>query len=204
MNQKLTNQFGINIGAAILAGGKSTRFNGQNKALINVLGGSILDRNIITLQSIFKEIHIISNTNADFIYTGIPVFKDIFENKGPLGGIYSALLHSGCEAVFIFSCDMPFLSKNLIKNIIINFTKSNSQILIPQIFHKIEPLHAIYSTSILPILENYIKSAVDYKIRLFFPKVSTSYLALDNSQENQKAFLNINSPDDLSSIASFF
>ncbi len=196
----MTKLYPIKTGAAILAGGKSTRFDGQNKALIKVSGETILERNIQILRSLFDEIHIISNKTEEFEHIGIPVFADDIDNIGPLGGIYTALLHSNCEAVFVFSCDMPFLSEDMIKNIIAHFTKNRSQILIPQIHNKIEPLHAIYATSILSVLENYIKNTSKYKIRLFFPMVSTSYLQLEDSEENHKAFLNINSFDDYAAI----
>jgi len=190
----------MKIGASILAGGKSTRFNGENKALINFSGKSILDRNIDTLQAFFDEIHIISKIAEDYAYSGIPVFADVYDNIGPLGGIYTALLNSKCKAVFIFSCDMPFLSVNIIKNTISRFLDNDCQILIPRILNKIEPLHAVYSTSLITSLENHIKTTSEYKIRLFFPKVNTLYIEFENSKENQKAFLNINSPDDLKSI----
>lgn len=92
---------------------------------------------------------------------------------------------------------MPYLSAEMIKKIINHFINNDYDILIPQILNKIEPLHAIYSKKILTNLENHIKSTDQYKIRLFFQKVYTSYILLENSEENQKAFLNINSPDDL-------
>ncbi len=193
----------MKFGAAILAGGKSTRFEGQNKALITVFGETILNRNIQTLQTLFDETHIVSNKANDFLNTGLPVFADVFKEIGPLGGIYTALMHSNCEAVFIFSCDMPFLSAELIKKIMEDFSKKDTQILIPQILNKIEPLHAIYSTTILQTLKNHIINTEEYKIRLFFPKVQTSYLALENTKENQKAFLNINSANDIKSIEAF-
>ncbi|MFZ4412320.1 MAG: molybdenum cofactor guanylyltransferase [Bacteroidales bacterium] len=193
----------MKFGAAIIAGGKSTRFEGQNKALISVLGETILNRNIQTLQTLFEEIHIVSNNASDFLYTGIPVFSDVFKEIGPLGGIYTALMYSNCEAVFIFSCDMPFLSAELIKEIMLDFTKKDTQILIPQILNKIEPLHAIYSSTVLQTLKEYLINTEEYKIRLFFPKVHTSYLALENSKENQKAFLNMNAATDIKSIEDF-
>ncbi len=186
-----------NIGAAILAGGQSTRYFGKNKALLKIIDQTILERNIITLGPIFKEIHLISNHSTDFEQYKLPVFKDRYNNIGPLGGIFTALFHSNSKAIFVFSCDMPFLSSDLINDILVFFTGNNFDIVIPQINDKIEPMHSIYSKNILPLLEEHIKHTDNYKIRQFFNKVSTSYLQIENTTVNQKAFLNVNSPKDL-------
>lgn len=185
-----------NIGAAILAGGKSTRYNGTNKALLKISNETILERNIATLSPLFKEIHIISNHPEEFTQYNIPVFTDVYKDIGPLGGIFTALQHTHCEAVFVFSCDMPFLSSELIKDVQDFFTGNNFDIVIPQLLEKIEPLHAIYSKEILLLLHEHIKGTDNYKIRLFFGKVHTAYYSIQNTEANKKVFLNINSPED--------
>jgi molybdopterin-guanine dinucleotide biosynthesis protein A len=185
-----------NIGAAILAGGKSTRYNGTNKALLKISDETILERNIAILSPLFKEIHIISNRPEDFTHYNLPVFADMYKDIGPLGGIFTALHHTDCEAAFVFSCDMPFLSSEVILDIQDFFTGNSFDIVIPQLLEKIEPLHAIYSKDILPLMEEHIKGTDNYKIRLFFNKVSTSYLSLENTEKNRRAFLNINTSED--------
>lgn len=186
----------INIGAAILAGGNSTRYQGANKALLKISKETILERNVATLEPMFEEIHIISNRPEEFKHHNIPVFKDVFRDIGPLGGIYTALHYTQCDAVFVFSCDMPFLSSGLIQHIQDYFNKNLFAIVIPQLLEKIEPLHAVYSKDILPLLEEHIRSTDNYKIRLFFNKVNTSYIPIENTETNKKAFININTPED--------
>lgn len=189
-----------NIGAAILAGGNSTRYQGANKALLKISNETILERNIATLKPLFKEIHIISNRSEEFSQYNIPLFNDVYKDIGPLGGIFTALHYTHCDAVFIFSCDMPFLSSQLIHDIKCHFSENKFDVVIPQLLDKIEPLHAIYSKSTLPILEGHIKGTNNYKIRLFFNKVNTFYLPIENTEINKKGLANVNTPEDYRAI----
>jgi molybdopterin-guanine dinucleotide biosynthesis protein A len=185
------------VGSAILAGGNNSRYGGMNKALIKIEGEEIILKTKKNLSSIFSEIHIISGRPDDFTNTELPVFPDYFKCIGPLGGIHAALKNSDCEAVFIFSCDTPFLSESLIYRIIQQFKKSNAEILIPCINDEIQPLHAMYSKTIFEKLEQHILKTESYKIRNFFNKVRTVYLPLPDNAYNRRAFYNINSVTDL-------
>lgn len=54
---------------------------------------------------------------AAALATGLPVRvirKDLVARCGPLGGIYTALQTTGAEAVLFLSCDMPFISGELL------------------------------------------------------------------------------------------
>lgn len=183
--------------AAILAGGKSLRYNGKNKALLNVGQEIILDSIVKVLNAVFSKIIIISNKSEDFSLFPFDVYQDIYMDIGPLGGIHSALKNLETDAVFIVSCDMPFLNKEIVCELIDFYENNHFDIVIPQIEIRIEPLHAIYSNSILRSLELYLNTTKEYKIRNFFPMVATGFLNLESNDKNRKVFTNINSPDDL-------
>ncbi len=55
---------------------------------------------------------------ADYKFLNIPIFEDLFKRKGPLAGIHSGLTHSSTENNFIISCDLPFITAEMIKYIV--------------------------------------------------------------------------------------
>jgi molybdopterin-guanine dinucleotide biosynthesis protein A len=70
--------------------------------------------------------------------------------------------------------------------------------LIPRINNYIEPLHGIYRKTVFGVLEEYLIVNHDYAVRKFLKKVNVHYLQLEESEETRRAFLNINSPYDVS------
>lgn len=131
----------MRITGVILAGGKSSRM-GTDKGLLELNGQPLIQYAIDTLKSIGLEIIIISN-NSDYEQFGFPVYPDIIPDKGPIGGVYTALSYSSTEKNLIVSCDTPFLSKKLL-NYLIDASK-NSSIAIAEFEGREHPLIGIYS-----------------------------------------------------------
>ena len=101
----------------ILSGGKSSRMGG-NKSLLKIGELTIIERVRDLMKSIFNEVILITNDPADYKFINIPVFEDIFKQKGPLAGIHSGLTHSSSEKNFIISCDLPFITTEMIKYLV--------------------------------------------------------------------------------------
>ncbi len=103
-----------NISGVILAGGSSKRLNGMIKAKIVIDGRTIISRIIDTMNELFGEIIIVTNTPDEFKeYNAYKIIGDKFLNKGPLGGIHSAMNICSSDALFIVAGDMPLLDKIL-------------------------------------------------------------------------------------------
>jgi molybdopterin-guanine dinucleotide biosynthesis protein A len=101
----------------ILSGGKSSRMGG-NKSLLKNGEMTIIERVRDLMQSLFKEVILITNDPADYKFLNIPIFEDLFKHKGPLAGIHSGLSHSSTTENFIISCDLPFITTEMIKYIV--------------------------------------------------------------------------------------
>jgi len=184
--------------AAILAGGKNTRFSGKIKAKMIINGRPMIEKTIETLQAVFNDIIIITNIRDEFSsYKNIRIAGDIYHNLGPLGGVHSALKHSDKEAVFVVAGDMPELSAETIKYQVKKFEECKCEALIPDYKGYIEPLHAIYDRNILERLENFIKTTNDYSIREFLKLLNDKYLVIESIEGDKNPFININSPEDL-------
>ncbi len=101
----------------ILSGGKSSRMGG-NKSLLKIGELTIIERVCDLMKSLFNEVILITNDPADYKFLSIPIFEDLFKQKGPLAGIHSGLTHSSSEKNFIISCDLPFITPEMIKYLV--------------------------------------------------------------------------------------
>jgi len=191
----------MNIESAILAGGKNSRYGGQNKAFLLVGNKKIIDRNIEVLSPYFSRISIITNAPTQFSdYSNFDMNADYYHEIGPLAGIHSALKNTQADGVFISSCDMPFLDKLLIDTIIKTAETRKALIVIPRVGNRIEPLFAFYNRSILKQLEQHIEEGKERSIRSFLSKIDTIYMDFEDSKQIRLAFTNINRPSDLSKL----
>lgn len=97
------------IGAIILAGGKSRRM-GSDKGLVLFKGKPMILHTIENiLRSGIKDILIISK-NCEYQKFKLPVYADLIENKGPLGGIFTGLFYSEKEWNIVAPCDCPLVN----------------------------------------------------------------------------------------------
>jgi len=185
------------IAGVVLAGGSNSRFNNIIKSKIEICGVPVINRILNTIRPVFSEILIITNTPDEFIdITDVRFSGDSFLKKGPLGGIHAALKTSSCDAVFVFAGDMPLLDRTLIIKLLEDYRASSCDILIPRIEENIEPLHAIYSSAVFPVLGNYLLRDENYAVRDFIALMNVRYSDLDSTAENKRAFSNINTPED--------
>lgn len=145
-----------NITAVILSGGKSSRI-GEDKALFKLSNLTLIERIYFLLNKLFNEVIIISNNPKKYEFLNTKIYKDIFPRFGPLSGIHSGLTNSNTNLNFFISCDMPFVSKELIEFLInIEF---NEDILIPKSNNNIHSLCAVYKKSCLDKAERLLKFA---------------------------------------------
>src|SRR3954453_4775928 len=99
--------------AAILAGGRASRFGGRDKGALLVDGQPILQRQLTALARVADDILIVGAANAPAVspVTALaprPV-ADIISGCGPLGGIHAALSEAKHDAVIVVACDMPYV-----------------------------------------------------------------------------------------------
>lgn len=186
------------ISCSILAGGKNLRFGGKTKANLTVGGKKIIDRIIHVTENIFQDIIIVTDKPEEFAdYSQFKFAGDIFRNAGPPGGIHAALHALKTEAAFIVASDMPFIDEDIIRSQIKFFLKTNAEAMVPKIDGKTEPLHGIYTKSIIPVLESMIKKERGFPVTDLLEKIRTEFFLLPSTDKTRKAFFNVNTPDDL-------
>ncbi len=187
-----------NIEAVILAGGKASRMNHIDKGLIKVNGEKIIERLIEELKSVARSINIISN-NDQYDYLGMPVYSDIYKNKGPIGGIHAALSLSEASKIIVVGCDMPFLSAKLFEYLIENSDTSLANVVVHG--DHLEPLCSIYDQGCLEILEDRILTD-QFKMMEALEAMNYNKVNIDQTLPfyHEKLFVNINAPEDLENL----
>lgn len=142
--------------AVILCGGKSSRM-GFDKCTIKVNDKFLIDIIAEDLTKVFENIVLVSNDLERFKDSKYLVVKDLIENSGPIGAIYTALKGATSKYVFITACDMPIISLDYIKYMIELIKRENVQGVISYNSKYIEPLYAFYSTDMIDTFEREIK-----------------------------------------------
>lgn len=181
----------------ILAGGNSTRLN-RDKAFLELIENKTIIENIVScLKGVFSEIIIVANNLEDYKFLGFNVVPDLVKGKGPLGGIYTGLKTSKEERNFALACDMPFVNVDLVRYML-KFKDFDA--VVPRFNGYTEPLHAVYSKNILPVIENQLKND-ELKINDAIKKIKKiRYIKKEEIEKFDKAklcFFNINNEKDL-------
>jgi molybdopterin-guanine dinucleotide biosynthesis protein A len=138
-----------NTTAIILAGGQSSRM-GQDKGLMEVKGKPMIQHIIDTVSLLTNQIIIIAN-NTEYQQFGFPVYEDFIKQKGPLAGIVTGLSNSTTDLNWIISCDVPFVSANLLSELMLNLVKVD--VVVPSKNDRIHPLIGGYKKSTLQIFK---------------------------------------------------
>ncbi len=99
--------------AAVLAGGRSTRF-GSAKADLEIAGSTFLGHIVDVLTGTFDMVYV---CGGDMPVSGATLLHDPEPNAGPLGGILSALRVAGDGPVFITAVDMPLLDLPVVRRL---------------------------------------------------------------------------------------
>lgn len=103
------------VSGVILAGGRSTRFQGQDKGLLHLAGRPLIAHVIARVQPQVQDLAINANRHhAAYQSYGLPVYGDVCgDYAGPLAGMLTALHHAAGEYVLVVPCDMPHLPQDL-------------------------------------------------------------------------------------------
>jgi len=183
----------------ILAGGKSSRL-GRNKAL-QVIGRRSLIQWVIDRVSVLSTEIIIATAHGEAIpfssAVAVKTVADIYPERGPLAGIHAGLMASSSSRAVVVSCDIPFVSVDLLEYMAKMCPAFD--IIIPRIKDKIEPLCAVYSRGCLAPIQKLLEQD-ERQIRKLFRMVKVRYVEEDEINRfdpEHLSFFNVNSEADL-------
>ncbi len=181
--------------AAVLAGGESRRM-GCNKALMDYHGRPLIMHVLETVEQVIPKLAIVAKIPQEYQSLGREVLQDAHKLQTPLVGILTALLGSQTDYVFITSCDMPFLTAEVVR--IICEQSMGSDITVPRWDEHYEPLCAVYNRSCIPNIRKTLETG-EHKVIAFWDQVRVKQLDekfWKDRSISPKTFINVNRPED--------
>lgn len=179
----------------VLAGGKSTRF-GSDKALAEVDGLSMLGRAIEILSKLRLETCIVTNASSDYSRFKSKILRDAVPEKGPLGGLYTALSYLERSTVIVLTCDMPVLTLDQLRSLLSAYSDGDEAVVFARGKVDFEPFPGIYCSSLKELIYESIcggeLSMQKFIRKVRRKKVIQSEVQLDNvnTQEELKKLIN--------------
>jgi len=144
-----TRDTGHDVSGIVLAGGLSSRM-GTAKALLPFGGVPLITRIVGTLRPLCGELIVVASTEHDLPALPVKVVFDEIAHQGPAGGIYYGLKAARRYASFVTACDSAFLNPLLIAYLVSQLAHHDA--VVPRWNGRLQPLHAVYRTSVWPFL----------------------------------------------------
>ena len=188
------------LAAWVLAGGKSSRM-GADKAFLQLGGRTLLDRALDVLRTLTPDCHIVGS-GAKFELFG-PVLEDIYQDRGPLGGIHAALSASTKDLNLVLAVDLPHVPAPFLEFLVDRARKSGAVLTVPRAGGGWQPLCAVYRRDFLPVAEQALNAGKN-KIDPLFERVSLAIVEesdLKKTGFSEKIFQNLNTPAEFESAA---
>ena len=184
------------VTGAILVGGRSRRL-GYDKILLPYQGKPLILYPYEILSSLFIHTYLIGHSRPELDHQGLKCIPDRFPAHGVLGGIYTALLSSPTPYVFIAAGDMPFLTQDVIDEILNH--RYEADVVIPAGSRGMEPLCAVYSQSCLEPMRNNIGLG-KLKVMVALAELNIYRLKVIPGKADSDPFFNVNTPEDLEKL----
>jgi molybdopterin-guanine dinucleotide biosynthesis protein A len=142
-----------------------------------------------------------ARTGCETAVQRLRLVSDLKPGRGPLGGLYTALVSATCPLVAVVACDMPFASAKLIESAGRLLVEEGADVVIAKTDAGYEPFHAVYRReSCLPAIESSIE-ADQWKMIAWFPHVKVRTLSSEEVKSLDPSglcFWNLNTPEEFS------
>ena len=192
------------IAAVILAGGRGSRMDYQDKALLTLHRKPLIEHVISKIQDQVGSLAISVNHNSHlYSYLQLPLIPDYAKQyAGPLIGIYSAMRYfyetsteTGIKYLACLAADVPHFPDNVIACLCEHLLASNSLVACCVCDNQIQPLFSLWSLDSMECIESAISRGI-FGPKLIFPEISNVLVKIPF--EDPGYFLNINSEESLS------
>ena len=197
----------MRYGGIILCGGKSSRM-GTSKAHLQFGAETLLQRIVRIMGEVLDPLVVVAANGQELPILDVKVMicRDKNEGQGPLEGLAAGLeaLKERCDAVFLSSCDVPFLKKEFI----LGMTKAlgDSRMCIPRTEGYFHPLASVYRVD---VLSDVLQLLGEKKLRPFFLLEKVNGKIIEEAQLKQFdsvlfSLKNLNTPEDFQQALSEF
>ena len=185
----------MKCGGIVLCGGLSLRM-GQPKAWLPFGNEFLLPRIVRILREVVDPIVVVAAPGQELppLPAEVEIVRDREEGLGPLNGLASGLaaLLNRVDAVYLSSCDVPFLRPAFVRRII--ETLGECDIGIPKAEGYLHPLAAVYRVRVLPTVRRLLDSGCR-RLQALTDEVPTRIVEA-HELDGIASLRNLNSPAD--------
>jgi molybdenum cofactor guanylyltransferase len=144
------------LSGLLLAGGGSRRM-GRDKTAEDFLfeGEPLAARVAKLLGEACDEVIVASGDGERMSWLGLPQVADALPESGPLGGLVAGLERAAHSHVAVTAADMPFASPAVLRLLGSLIGPHDAAVPVSRVGR--EPLHAVYSRTALPSLEDALR-----------------------------------------------
>lgn len=181
----------------VLAGGKSSRM-GTDKSLLPLYPGgpTLLDHALDRLAPLVDELLVVGNPEQHG-HVGPFVIADDLPEKGPLGGLVTAMRYAGQDKLLVLAVDMPNVDHGLLARLtngLGNFTDA----VVPRHGGRSEPLAGAYHRRCAATFQMLLAQE-RLKMSEALEHVRTAWIEVSEAENGPERdlFRNVNTPEDL-------
>jgi molybdenum cofactor guanylyltransferase len=187
------------LGGIVLCGGHSRRM-GRSKAWLPFGNERMLQRIVRILGTVVRPVIVVAAPDQDLpvLPVEVSVVRDATPDRGPLGGLASGLaaLKGACDAVYLSSCDVPFLQAGFVTRM--GELLGENRICVPRVGDMYHPLAAVYRVEVGEAVECLL-AAGRLRPILLFDEIPTRIVLADELTDvdpTLQTLRNLNSPAD--------
>ena len=184
---------GLDITGVVLAGGRATRMGGEDKGLLLLNGIPLWQHVVSRLAKQVSRVALSANRNLDrYRASGLAVIEDTLNDfPGPLAGMLAVMQQTAADWFLFCPCDTPGIPSDLAARL------ASERKDAPAVWvtdgERDHPTIALIHRQVVPQLAAYLASG-ERRVMLFMRQAGGH--AVDFS-DCRSAFININTPDDL-------
>ena len=195
----------MSLAVAILAGGRALRLGGARKALIEVGGRAILDRQLDVLRPRAQRIAAVlapADDDTAFTARGLAIARDPVAGAGPLAGLAAALVWAVGDPLLALACDMPLIDGAVV-DLVAARARGGADLAVPIAHGRAQPLCACYGARCRALVDAAL-AAGNLRLASLPDAARASGLTVEEIDESEirtvdpelRSFANINQPTD--------
>ena len=193
----------------IVAGGRSVRTGGREKAVVDVASTPLVRRVADGLTPAVDELVVNCRPSQRAAIAGAlsgldPTFAlDAEPDRGPVAGIATGLEATNAEYAAVVACDLPFLDTALVEYLFERAAGADADAAVPKPDDWFEPLHAVYRPG--PMAEACRAALAEGDVRIIEPLFSLEYEVVERADlvahGSLDSFESVDTPADLADAA---
>ncbi len=187
----------------VLAGGKSKRM-GSDKRFIRFFGKTLLDISIERLRRVTEEVLVVFGDREElYFFKDVRFVFDMERGKGPMVGLLSGLQEMKGQYGVVTSVDTPLVTVDFLGSL--KEKACGFDAVIPRWSRGIEPLIAVYSKGLVPVIRDWVYEGKSLSLHLFIERGDFRVRFLEEEEikrfgSPEVLFFNVNTRKDLARL----